>query len=35
MQAVGAWYKDFNQTSDAEVAGFLAELGATQPHPAG
>jgi len=35
MQAVGAWYKDFSQTTDAEVAGFLAELGAEQPHPAG
>jgi predicted phosphoribosyltransferase len=26
MEAVGAWYKDFSQTTDAEVAGFLAEL---------
>jgi len=35
MQAVGAWYEDFSQTTDAEVAGFLAELGAEQPHRAG
>jgi len=26
MEAVGAWYKDFSQTTEAEVAGFLAEL---------
>jgi putative phosphoribosyl transferase len=26
MEAVGSWYKDFSQTTDAEVAGFLAEL---------
>jgi putative phosphoribosyl transferase len=26
MEAVGAWYKDFSQTTDAEVAEFLAEL---------
>jgi putative phosphoribosyl transferase len=26
MQAVGAWYEDFSQTTDAEVAGLLAEL---------
>jgi predicted phosphoribosyltransferase len=29
MQAVGAWYEDFSQTTDAEVAGFLAELGSS------
>ena len=27
MQAVGAWYEDFSQTTAAEVAGLLAELG--------
>jgi putative phosphoribosyl transferase len=26
MQAVGAWYEDFSQTTDAEVAELLAEL---------
>jgi putative phosphoribosyl transferase len=26
MESVGAWYKDFSQTTDAEVARFLAEL---------
>lgn len=26
MEAVGSWYKDFSQTTDAEVAEFLAEL---------
>jgi putative phosphoribosyl transferase len=35
MEAVGAWYKDFSQTTDAEVAGFLAELASEQPHSAG
>jgi predicted phosphoribosyltransferase len=35
MEAVGAWYKDFSQTTDAEVAALLVELGAEQPHPAG
>ena len=35
MQAVGAWYKDFSQTTDAEVARFLGELGAKQPLRAG
>ncbi len=32
MEAVGAWYRDFSQTTDVEVAGFLAELGA-EGHP--
>lgn len=32
MEAVGAWYKDFSQTTDAEVAGLLDELGVEQPH---
>lgn len=27
MLAVGAWYEDFSQTTDAEVASLLAELG--------
>jgi putative phosphoribosyl transferase len=27
MQAVGAWYEDFSQTTDLEVAHLLAELG--------
>lgn len=31
MEAVGAWYKDFSQTTDAEVASLLAELGAQGP----
>jgi putative phosphoribosyl transferase len=31
MEAVGAWYRDFSQTTDAEVAGFLAELGSERP----
>ena len=31
MQAVGSWYHDFTQTTDAEVARLLAELG---PGPA-
>ncbi len=26
MQAVGAWYEDFSQTTDAEVASLLAEF---------
>jgi putative phosphoribosyl transferase len=26
MQAVGAWYEDFSQTTDAEVTGLLAEF---------
>jgi len=26
MQAVGAWYEDFSQTTDAEVKGLLAEF---------
>jgi putative phosphoribosyl transferase len=26
MEAVGAWYEDFTQTTDAEVAAILAEL---------
>jgi len=34
MQAVGAWYKDFSQTTDAEVAELLAELGAQAAAPA-
>jgi predicted phosphoribosyltransferase len=35
MEAVGAWYKDFSQTTDAEVARFLGELGAQPAAPAG
>ena len=33
MEAVGAWYKDFSQTTDAEVARFLGELGAQPAAP--
>jgi predicted phosphoribosyltransferase len=35
MAAVGAWYKDFSQTTDAEVARILGELGAQPAAPAG
>jgi predicted phosphoribosyltransferase len=28
MQAVGAWYQDFSQTTDAEVTKLLAEFAA-------
>lgn len=31
MQAVGSWYRDFTQTTDAEVARLLAELGPAPP----
>jgi putative phosphoribosyl transferase len=33
MEAVGAWYRDFSQTTDAEVARFLGELGAQPAAP--
>lgn len=33
MEAVGAWYKDFSQTTDVEVARFLGELGAQPAAP--
>ncbi|HXW78387.1 MAG TPA: phosphoribosyltransferase family protein [Acidimicrobiales bacterium] len=34
MQAVGAWYEDFSQTTDPEVARLLAELGSDHSDPA-
>jgi putative phosphoribosyl transferase len=34
MQAVGAWYEDFTQTSHSEVAELLAELGPREPETA-
>jgi putative phosphoribosyl transferase len=34
MQAVGAWYEDFSQTTDHEVAQLLAELGSDHSDPA-
>ena len=34
MQAVGAWYEDFSQTTEAEVAGLLAEFATRRMSPA-
>ena len=35
MQAVGAWYEDFSQTTAAEVAGLLAEFADRPPNVPG
>ncbi len=34
LQAIGAWYEDFSQTSDEEVTGLLAVAASRSPAPA-